>query len=164
VTAEPDGGFWFLRIEELPELFTQARFAAEIDYMARDLISISQEVPSDSFDLVLPNIEPLLLATDKSRDALYDRLIALGVPIELASAIQADLGDIERGVAEIQDLYIQIADGRDVGAAFDSIESEARDHLAWHVKSIRKTATKLRRLRRKSKRGGDPQRPFAPLK
>lgn len=105
-----------------------------------------------------------MLATDKNRDALYHRLIALGVPVELASAVHADLGDIEAGLAEIQELYIQIADGRDVAAAFDSIESEARDHLAWHVRSIRKTASKLRRLRRKAKRDGDPQRPFAPRK
>jgi hypothetical protein len=164
VTAEPDGGYWFLRIEELPELFTQARFAGEIEYMARDLIAITQEVPPDSFDLLVPDVEAQRSPSERSRDALYDRLIQLGIPEKLGSAVHADIGDIAAGLAKIQELYVQIADGRDVSAALDSIESEARDHLSWHVKSIGKTARKLRRLRRKSKRRGDPKRPFAPLK
>ena len=61
VTAEPDGRFWFLRIEERPHLFTQARHRGEIELMARDLIAITDEVDPDSFDLVVPDVDDRLI-------------------------------------------------------------------------------------------------------
>jgi hypothetical protein len=65
VLAEPDGAFWFLRIAERPELFTQARRSGEIELMARDLIAVSDEVPTDSFDLVLPQVDDRLIRAPK---------------------------------------------------------------------------------------------------
>jgi hypothetical protein len=44
-------------MEELPELVTQARFAGEIAYMARDLIAEVLEVPDNSFDLTVPELD-----------------------------------------------------------------------------------------------------------
>ena len=152
-------GFWFLRIDELRELFTQARFAGEIGAMARDLIVITQGVPPDSFDLTLPNAETMSTlvsgqrppVTDASINTLYDRLGTIGVPVELAGDVSADLHDITHSMEEIQALYGQIADGHDVKDAPFFIESESRHHLPGHVKSLRKTARKIRRLTR---RGG----------
>lgn len=48
--ARRDGNFWFIEIPQL-DLFTQARTADEIPSMARDVIAISLDVPSDSFDV-----------------------------------------------------------------------------------------------------------------
>lgn len=62
VTAEPDGRFWLIRIQERPDLLTQARHAGEIELMARDVIAANDEVPSDSFDLVLPEVDDRLIA------------------------------------------------------------------------------------------------------
>lgn len=160
VTAQPDSGFWLLRIIELPELLTQARFSGEIDHMARDLIAITQGVPPDSFDLMLPNVEAMSThvsgqrppVTDTSIQTLYDRLIAIGVPVELAGDVSADLHDIAHSMEEIQALYRQIAEGRDVKDALFTIESESRDHLPGHVKSLRKTARNIRRLTRRGLR------------
>ncbi|CAN7220034.1 hypothetical protein LJR044_003156 [Microbacterium foliorum] len=50
--AQRDGKFWFVQIPEL-DLFTQARTADEIDSMARDVISITLEVPPDSFEVLV---------------------------------------------------------------------------------------------------------------
>jgi hypothetical protein len=44
--------YWLIYVPEI-ERHTQARTVAEIEPMARDLISIMQEVPEDSFDLNL---------------------------------------------------------------------------------------------------------------
>lgn len=80
---------------------------------------------------------------------------ALGVPVEIAGDVSADLGDLTRGLEKIQRLFTKVADGLDVKEALDEIESECRDHLRGHLRSIRKTTKKLRRLRRQSKRSGD---------
>jgi len=65
VTAEPDGTFWFLRIQERPDLVTQARHAGEIELMARDLIAANDEVGPESFDLVLPDVDDRLIRPAK---------------------------------------------------------------------------------------------------
>ena len=67
VTAEPDGQFWLIRIQERPDLLTQARHAGEIELMARDLIAVSDAVPHDSFDLVLPDVDDRLIRSEDSR-------------------------------------------------------------------------------------------------
>ncbi|WP_091227108.1 hypothetical protein [Microbacterium sp. 3J1] len=46
--ARRDGNFWFVEIPELG-LFTQARTVDEIDGMARDVIALSLDVPTESF-------------------------------------------------------------------------------------------------------------------
>lgn len=61
VRAVPDGGFWFLTIDERPELVTQARHRGEIELMVRDLIAVSDEVPPESFDLTLPEVDDRLI-------------------------------------------------------------------------------------------------------
>lgn len=52
------GKYWHIRVPEIDRV-TQARKVAEIETMARDLIAIMEDVPADSFELVvdldLPN-------------------------------------------------------------------------------------------------------------
>ncbi len=87
--------------------------------------------------------------TDESTRLLYDQLVAAGVPAEIAGDVGADLGDMTEGLVKIQGLFARVAEGDDVEDALDMIESECRDHLLGHLKSIRSTTKKLRRLKRK---------------
>lgn len=48
VVAERDGSFWLVRIPEIDGA-TQARTREEIEAMARDYISITLDLPKDSF-------------------------------------------------------------------------------------------------------------------
>ncbi|MFJ4254759.1 hypothetical protein [Microbacterium sp. NPDC090003] len=48
--AQRNGDFWFVQIPELG-LFTQAHPVEEIEGIARDVISITLEVPPDSFGI-----------------------------------------------------------------------------------------------------------------
>ncbi|MCL4369116.1 MAG: hypothetical protein M1337_08140 [Actinobacteria bacterium] len=86
--------------------------------------------------------------TDVSRGELYDQLVVAGVPAEIAGDVSADLGDMTKGLVKIQGLFTRVAEGDEVEDALDMIESECRDHLLGHLKSIRSTTKKLRRLRR----------------
>lgn len=65
VRAERDeaGKVWFLRVNELDGVFTQARRLEQAEAMARDVIAAMLEVPLDSFDLV---IQPALDAEAES--------------------------------------------------------------------------------------------------
>lgn len=66
VRATPDGVFWLLTIDERPELVTQARHRGEIELMVRDLIAVSDEVPPESFDLTLPEVDDRLIGRGRS--------------------------------------------------------------------------------------------------
>lgn len=48
--AERDGRYWMVTVPELDRV-TQARNLAEVDEMARDLISLMEDVPADSFEI-----------------------------------------------------------------------------------------------------------------
>ncbi|HEY3559677.1 MAG TPA: hypothetical protein VGL05_19545 [Kribbella sp.] len=48
--VERDGKFWLIRVPEVDRA-TQARHVREIESMARDLISVMEDVPADSFEL-----------------------------------------------------------------------------------------------------------------
>lgn len=50
VTVERDGKFWLIRIPGIDGV-TQARHRGEIEAMARDYISITLDLPEDSFGL-----------------------------------------------------------------------------------------------------------------
>jgi len=89
--------------------------------------------------------------TDDSTNLLHERLVAVGVPVRIAGDISADLGDMTRGLEKIQSLFARIAAGIEVKEALEDVESECRDHLLGHLKSIRKTTKRLRRIRRRSK-------------
>jgi len=67
VIAEPDGDFWFIQIQGRPDLYTQARHSGEIEFMARDLIAVVDEIPHDSFDLVLPEVDDRLIQRQDSK-------------------------------------------------------------------------------------------------
>jgi hypothetical protein len=46
--VERDGRFWRISVSEISRS-TQARYLQEIEPMARDLIAVMEDVPSDSF-------------------------------------------------------------------------------------------------------------------
>jgi predicted RNase H-like HicB family nuclease len=57
--AERSGGWWSITVAELPGVFSQARRLDQVEYMAREAISLLLEVPSDSFDVdVVENLDP----------------------------------------------------------------------------------------------------------
>ena len=48
--ATRDGRYWLVHVPELDQ-YTQARTISEVEPMARDLISLIQDVPDDSFQI-----------------------------------------------------------------------------------------------------------------
>jgi len=64
VTAERDGGRWFLRASELPGVFSQVRRLDQADGMARDAIAAFLDIPGDAFDVVVA----VRLPSDLQRD------------------------------------------------------------------------------------------------
>ena len=54
--VDRDGKFWRIRVPEIQRT-TQARSEAGIEPMARDLISIMEDIPADSFSLeIVPRV------------------------------------------------------------------------------------------------------------
>jgi hypothetical protein len=81
------------------------------------------------------------------RDAIEDlavRLESIGVDTRLVGDISADLGDLRDALTSIAESYDLIASGRPHGPLLDNIESEARDHMHGHIRSIVKTVEKIR--------------------
>ena len=64
VAAERDGSRWFLRVDELPGVFSQVRRLDQADGMARDAIAAFLEIPADSFDVAVT----AMLPSDLQRD------------------------------------------------------------------------------------------------
>ena len=52
VTAEREPDWWYVKVEEIGHS-TQAKRLDGVEDMARDLIAIVEDVPEDSFDVVL---------------------------------------------------------------------------------------------------------------
>lgn len=50
--VERDGRYWMVTVPEIDRT-TQARNLSEIEEMARDLVSVMEDVPANSFELVL---------------------------------------------------------------------------------------------------------------
>jgi hypothetical protein len=55
-TVEPDDAYWLIRFPDL-DLVTGAHTRDEIDYMGRELVAITLEIPTDSFDVTFEDIE-----------------------------------------------------------------------------------------------------------
>ncbi|HUV48945.1 MAG TPA: type II toxin-antitoxin system HicB family antitoxin [Actinomycetes bacterium] len=64
VTAERDGSRWFLRVNELPGVFSQVRRLDQADGMARDAIASFLDVAPDGFDVSVT----VRLPSDLQRD------------------------------------------------------------------------------------------------
>lgn len=83
--------------------------------------------------------------TPEAINDLNARLQDIGIDAKLTGDISADLGDLRDAIALIADSYRQIATGRPPGPLLDLIESEARDHMRGHVRSLFQTVAKIRR-------------------
>ena len=59
VTAQPDDGYLFLQFPGYPNIFTQARYFAEIEIMAKDAIHLMRDIPKDQIELELISPIPL---------------------------------------------------------------------------------------------------------
>ena len=53
VSAERDGSRWFLRVDELPGVFSQVRRLDQAEGMARDAIAAFLDIPADGFDVAV---------------------------------------------------------------------------------------------------------------
>lgn len=89
VDAQRDGRFWFLRIRQRPELFTQTVRLDAAEAMVRDLVATWDEVAPDSFDL---RINPVVdEGTTEAVEALdFARTIG-SLETALARGIAVDL-------------------------------------------------------------------------
>jgi len=54
--AERDGTWWSIRVAELRGVFSQARRLGQVEFMARDAISLLLVVPADSFDVTVREV------------------------------------------------------------------------------------------------------------
>jgi predicted RNase H-like HicB family nuclease len=50
VLTSRNGGWWAIRVAELPAIFSQASRLAKVNEMARDAIALFLDVAPDSFD------------------------------------------------------------------------------------------------------------------
>jgi predicted RNase H-like HicB family nuclease len=64
VLAERDGRHWFLRVNELPGVFSQVRRLDQAEGMARDAIAAFLDVPADGFGVTVT----VKLPADLERD------------------------------------------------------------------------------------------------
>jgi predicted RNase H-like HicB family nuclease len=64
VLAERDGRLWFLRVNELPGVFSQVRRLDQAEGMARDAIAAFLDIPADGFDVMVT----VKLPADLERD------------------------------------------------------------------------------------------------
>jgi hypothetical protein len=64
VAAERDGSRWFLRVGELPGVFSQVRRLDQADGMARDAIASFLDIPPDGFDVSVTVVLPTDLQLD----------------------------------------------------------------------------------------------------
>jgi len=113
VTAERDGKFWFLRVPELPGVFTQVRRLEQAPEMIRDVIALMLDVPADTFDVdVEPALDPVLAemiaSTQRIRTAAAH--FVNGSNTRLASTVHALVGRQQltvRDAAALLDLSFQ---------------------------------------------------------
>lgn len=113
VAAERDGKFWFLRVPELPGVFTQVRRLEQAPDMVRDAIALMLDIPADTFDVdVEPALEPELAAlvarTQQMRSAAAH--MVQGSNTRLASTVHALIDEQQltvRDAAVLLDLSFQ---------------------------------------------------------
>jgi predicted RNase H-like HicB family nuclease len=64
VIAERDGGWWSVRVPDLPGVFTQARRLDQVEPLVRDAIALWLEKPAQSFDVTIephvPKVDPIV--------------------------------------------------------------------------------------------------------
>ena len=77
VTVRRSGDWWSITIDDVPGAFTQARRLDQVEIMARDVIGLMLDVPTDSFDVNLnvhlpPQAEDETRRVAKARQELVD--------------------------------------------------------------------------------------------
>lgn len=77
--------------------------------------------------------------------AVVGRLIEMGIDGDTLGDLAADIGDLREALDTIVLNLRRIADDDGPSAAIDAIESEARDHMPNHVRSLREAPKRLRR-------------------
>jgi hypothetical protein len=90
VVAERDGRYWFLRVAELPGVFSQVRRLDQADGMARDAIAAFLDVPPGSFEVVV---------VAKLREDLRDDLAIVGDLREAIERNEREYADLTRRLA-----------------------------------------------------------------
>jgi predicted RNase H-like HicB family nuclease len=95
VTAQRDGRWWFVRAAEVPGAMTQVRRLDQVEAMAREVISLLQEVAPDSFDLEVRPLIPdevraeLARARDLQRAAARTQTEAAALVRDVAHKLRA---------------------------------------------------------------------------
>lgn len=64
VSAERDGSHWFLRVDDVPGVFSQVRRLDQAEGMARDAIAAFLDIPADGFDIAVAVMLPPDLRQD----------------------------------------------------------------------------------------------------
>lgn len=103
-TAERDGRFWYLSIDEL-DAATQARRLDQAEEMVRDLISIKLGVPPDSFDVAIePKIEGRL--GDQVRRAKRAKTEASARQAIASLSLRIAAEDLEKADLTVRDIGV----------------------------------------------------------
>jgi len=88
-------------------------------------------------------MEPLI--GRQALDSLGNALVTRGVDAATVGDVLADLSDLSYALMVVAAHYKRLADGEDAEELLDEIESQARDHMLGHVRSLRSTVSKIRR-------------------
>ncbi|MDQ3691267.1 MAG: hypothetical protein M3406_14795 [Chloroflexota bacterium] len=76
---------------------------------------------------------------------LADGLRRAGVDEDTIGHLVADVGDLLSALDDIERALEEVIAGHNVGLAIEAIESEARDHMPNHVRSLQRAPARLRR-------------------
>lgn len=111
-SVEPDAGWWSIRVDELPGVFSQAKRLDRVESMARDAIGALLEVPPDSFDLFVrerlaPEAERLLGEARAARAEASERQRVASEAVRKAVRSLARLGLPQRDIGRLLDISHQ---------------------------------------------------------
>jgi predicted RNase H-like HicB family nuclease len=112
VSAERQGDWWAITIDELRGVFSQARRLTQVESMARDAISMFLEVPADSFDLsvrekLTPDAERVVAAAKEARAAAIAHQEVASERSRAAARTLAAQGLPQRDIGRLLDLSHQ---------------------------------------------------------
>lgn len=112
VRVRPDEGWWAIRVDELPGVFSQAKRLERVESMARDAIAELLEVPPDSFDLIVrerltPEAERLLGEARAARAEASERQQVASEAVRRAVRSLARLGLPQRDIGRLLDISHQ---------------------------------------------------------
>ncbi len=112
VSAERNGEWWAITVDELRGVFSQARRLTQVESMARDAIALFLDVPADSFDLsvrekLAPDVALVVAAAKEARAAAIAHQEVASERSRAAARTLAAQGLAQRDIGRLLDLSHQ---------------------------------------------------------